>query len=757
MTTLDTMRSAVLAAAACLSLAPPSLAQDPERPGTRQVYRMRPAVHFFGEQSWREFRERHDREVEREKALIQQYNEQALRRPVRPFYNPPEPPSRPPVYSGPRHPPEIREFKDEFSALVRDYVSKHSQGGEGAFVIDDSATGRRYQLKLTDVHADRIRRLSPDEVSGDVDFETADGPKGAVDLDFFLAKSEAWAVEKVLIHSINGKPRYSYDPANRVVAVPRPAAAARVIPKPTAPAHLSAEVAFTEPSGSNALQAGASGRLEVKVSNAGPGPAYAVRLSLDPHDAAGVEIPAEVEVGDLPAGQSISKEVALSASEDAAAGKLRIRLAINEANGFDTEPAVVELPLRSYQPPKLEVAEISVGGSGIVMAGEPTQVTVRVRNAGKGAARGVAAALELGSKDLFMSGDASVGLGDIEPGRSKNAPFEFFANKRFKSGETLPVSLTLLEATRKRGLASYPLKLVLGRSAPSVTVLAMKGSPAPKDSSPEPQAEAESVDTPPAARTPLDAEAYAVVVGIEKYRDVPAADFAARDAGIVYAYLTQAMGFDPKNVVLLQNERATLTDMATYLGPWLKDRATAKSKVFVYFAGHGTLDPKSGLSYLIPYDGDPAYTDTKAFPLQRFYDALAQLPTGDVTVALDSCFSGSGGRSVIAKGTRPLVTSAAAAKLGDNVVLLAAAGGDQISTDDPDARHGLLTYFLLRGLRGEADADGNGRVTTSELFAYVKPAVEREARKRHVEQSPVLSPPVEKLGARAERVWLRRR
>ncbi len=69
----------------------------------------------------------------------------------------------------------------------------------------------------------------------------------------------------------------------------------------------------------------------------------------------------------------------------------------------------------------------------------------------------------------------------------------------------------------------------------------------------------------------------------------------------------------------------------------------------------------------------------------------------------------------------------------------------------------MLTYFLLLGLRGAADADGDKQVTTGELFSYLRPAVEREARKKHVEQTPTLNPDPKALGARSARVWLKLR
>jgi WD40 repeat protein len=265
-------------------------------------------------------------------------------------------------------------------------------------------------------------------------------------------------------------------------------------------------------------------------------------------------------------------------------------------------------------------------------------------------------------------------------------------------------------------------------------------APAAVAAAPAPKVEAvEDVDVVPAAKTKADPEALAVVIGIEHYRQkgIPAVDYAASDAKTVAGYLTGAMGFDSKNVILLTDEAATKTDLEKYLGPWLANRATAKSRVFIFYAGHGSPDPQSGDAFLMPYEGDPSYTQITGYPLKELYKTLAALPTKDVVVTLDSCFSGAGQRSLIAAGARPLVTVKSAAPAGSTMVL-AAAAGDQISGSYPEGRHGLLTYFLLKGLRGAADADQDGDVTTRELYDYLRPAVEREARQRNYEQTPLL-------------------
>lgn len=723
-----------------------------------RTYDMVPGLDLRERRRFQDYMRQHEEQQRRDRENERRANADAMRQfRASPVYDEDEPVSvgrpaarpRPRPASRPAEEADLREFKDDFADAVKAYLKAHSKGGGEVFVIAD-ASGKRHWLKYSGVDGNDIRNLSRDEVVGKVDFESARGPAEKLSLDFYLSNEDAgWEVKKFAMRGAGSRPNEAASSGRAPTQAPAQAAAGpRTFPKPTAPAHLSAGVTFTDPSGENRLYGGDAGRLTVKVSNAGPGAAYGVRLKLEPQGSVdGLNVPAAVEFGDLAAGKSVEKTAVLAAADTLADGNAKILLTITEGNGFDTQPVLVEFETRAYRAPKLELADLRVAGGGAINAGEPAKLQVVVRNAGLGRAANATAALELGSKDIFMSGEPSVALGALEPGAAKTVEFEFFVNRRVKSGQALPISLALKDAATA---TSRPLGLVLGKGAPQVQVVSVKGAAEAAAA-----ARGEDVDAPPKSTAKLDPNAFAVVVGIEKYRDVAGADFAARDAEVVRSYLTRSMGFDERNVILLENERATLTDLTTYLGPWLKDHADKKSRVFIYYSGHGAPDPTTGRAYLIPYDGDPAYPETKAFALSRLYDTLAKLPTDDVTVVLDSCFSGAGGRSLLAQGTRPLVNMRVDAAPA-NTVLLAASGPDQISTFDPDSRHGLLTYFLLKGLSGAADVKGDGRITTRELYDYVRPSVERQARLRHVEQSPVLSPSPEALGRRAERVWVKR-
>ena len=254
------------------------------------------------------------------------------------------------------------------------------------------------------------------------------------------------------------------------------------------------------------------------------------------------------------------------------------------------------------------------------------------------------------------------------------------------------------------------------------------------------------VDELPAIKAKPNKNAYAIVIGIEDYRQkLPKADYAAHDAQTMTEYLTKVMGYPEENVVTLTNEHAAKSDFEKYFEKWLSNNVEKDGSVFIYYSGHGAPNPKTGDAYLVPYDGDPSFIDETGYSLKRLYEKLGKLQAKEIIVALDSCFSGAGGRSVIAKGARPLVMSMESYTLPSKLAVLSAASGDQISSTYEEKGHGLFTYFMLKGIKGEGDINDDGKIEIGELFDYIKPQVERIARKTYNnEQSPQLIAPEEK-------------
>ncbi|MBI3288504.1 MAG: caspase family protein, partial [Elusimicrobia bacterium] len=175
---------------------------------------------------------------------------------------------------------------------------------------------------------------------------------------------------------------------------------------------------------------------------------------------------------------------------------------------------------------------------------------------------------------------------------------------------------------------------------------------------------------------PQDPKKFAVIVGVENYVDLPAATFAERDAAAVKSHAL-ALGFPERNILYLTGARATKGGLVKSLESWLPRNVADDSTVLFYFSGHGAPDPATGRAYVVPSDGDPQFLEDTAYPTQRLYAELGKLKAKSVLVVMDACFSGSGGRSVLAKGTRPLVNTVDLGRPRGGVISLAASAANE--------------------------------------------------------------------------------
>lgn len=249
--------------------------------------------------------------------------------------------------------------------------------------------------------------------------------------------------------------------------------------------------------------------------------------------------------------------------------------------------------------------------------------------------------------------------------------------------------------------------------------------------SPEKRGPVSDVDS-PARRAAERPDDFALVIGIEDYQSLPKADYGVRDAKTVRRHL-EALGFPSRNIISLEGSQATGNKLKSYLEEWLPLNVKPSSTLFVYYSGHGAPDTKTGEAYLVPWDGDASFLKSTAYPLKKLYADLSKTKAKRVIVALDACFSGAGGRSVLAKGSRPLVAKIddGSASAGPRVTVLAAASGEEITGSLDEQGHGMFTYFLLKGL-------SEGKRTAKELHESLSPRVQDEARRQNRQQTPLL-------------------
>ena len=240
-------------------------------------------------------------------------------------------------------------------------------------------------------------------------------------------------------------------------------------------------------------------------------------------------------------------------------------------------------------------------------------------------------------------------------------------------------------------------------------------------------------------------DAIAVVIGNKDYanKDVPSVDFGIEDATIFKKYIIQTLGFDEKNVFFVKN--ASQSDFNSIFGNEKNPKGKlfnyvrdGKSDIFIYYSGHGAPDPESKQGYFVPVDCDPSTVALNGYSLNTLYGNLSKIKYKSLTVVIDACFSGSSDKGMLIKNVSPVfITVENPIQMKGNTVIFSSAGGEQVSSWYPEKRHSLYTYYFLKAIQGEADANKDKQLTVGEMKLYLDENVPYMARRlNNREQTP---------------------
>ncbi len=248
----------------------------------------------------------------------------------------------------------------------------------------------------------------------------------------------------------------------------------------------------------------------------------------------------------------------------------------------------------------------------------------------------------------------------------------------------------------------------------------------------------DDVDQIPVATTEFrQPNTYLISIGIGSYRDqqLLPRKFASLDAEMVSNYLQALGGVPAANVRLLQDWKALRPDIDEALLDWLPPHMSKDAVVIVYFAGQALVN-HAGDVLLVPYEGSPTAT-SRLYPLKDLEAALARLKAKQTILLFDGMVSRLHSDPKI-KNLPPRWDSA-----GSSILRIISSDSLSKGLEDDKHRHGLMTYYLLRALRGESDSNRDGSVTLAEVAAYVSQKVTWAAKTQFSsDQRPLITPPL---------------
>jgi hypothetical protein len=229
----------------------------------------------------------------------------------------------------------------------------------------------------------------------------------------------------------------------------------------------------------------------------------------------------------------------------------------------------------------------------------------------------------------------------------------------------------------------------------------------------------------------------ALVVGIDRYKYLPKLDYADKDAKDVGAAL-QGLGFVVRT--LRMEGEQTPANAITILGA-LDELCTAadpQDTIVVFLSGHGFSESGGKEGFFCAHFTDPEKLTTTGLSLDEVRRRLVASKAKQRMLIVDACRNVPGARTVGAK----LEIGEAFRAEGLGVLFSTSPGTQSLEPRgiDQDAQgrtiqNGIFTHYLLRGLEGDADSNGDGWLTFRELAYHTWSEVKA---KTELKQKPYL-------------------
>ena len=234
----------------------------------------------------------------------------------------------------------------------------------------------------------------------------------------------------------------------------------------------------------------------------------------------------------------------------------------------------------------------------------------------------------------------------------------------------------------------------------------------------------------------------ALIVGIQDYSSAPKATYASSDAKWFYEYATNVFGVPEVNIKNLIGKDASFIQTQKAISKWLPSKIKAnQSELIIFFAGHGLSSPDGKELYLLVHDSDTDLLSRTAILRSELFKDINKLKPKSVTLFLDTCYSGTSrdDKSLLASARPIRIVAKDVSNRPNNFTIFSAAKLDQISSGFKEAKHGIFSYYLMKGLEGEADTNSDRKITNGELHVYLDKYISQQALQLGRKQNPDLA------------------
>ncbi|KYP79542.1 caspase family protein [Ferroacidibacillus organovorans] len=230
----------------------------------------------------------------------------------------------------------------------------------------------------------------------------------------------------------------------------------------------------------------------------------------------------------------------------------------------------------------------------------------------------------------------------------------------------------------------------------------------------------------------------AVVIGVNDYGSAQSnLRYCSNDAEAFYESLVHYASYNSENMVLFSDgehqcaKKPHYTDILSEVYSMCSN-ATESDSILLFFAGHGTRDDED--SYLLTQEFRPNVISESSIPMRKINDYFTQSKAKFKLRFFDACHSGRMGRRGL---LNPSVDDAFIIN-AEGWATLAACKETQYAHEHDTIKHGVFSYYLVKGISGEASTNGR-TVALDDLKLYVMNKTIDLTSKLGMEQTPVFA------------------
>lgn len=491
---------------------------------------------------------------------------------------------------------------------------------------------------------------------------------------------------------------------------------------------------FVDQDNNNVIDANEKCQIRFQIVNSGRGDGYGcVARTTFTGNTQGIAI-SDVRLPVIPAGSKQWVNIPIAANAFTQTGEIALNIIVDEPNGFATERIESVIGTHKLKTPFVNVVSYKVLGpaSGTLERRKPFNLQVIVQNTDQGEAQNVKVCITIPNNVNRIGGETEyVTIASLKAGESRTLEYELIANQ--EAAEKMDIQIAISEKQGKYAEgASIPLKFGqhIGGS------IAMNVQRQDHEVEIKRASLVSVVDENIPVTNQKSSKTFAVIIANENYQSVAPVPFALNDGNIFREYCLKTLGIPEKQIKYIPN--ATGNQIKQQVG-WLQticDVFGEDAQIIFYYSGHGIPDESNRTAYLLPVDG--IGTDiTTGYKLDDLYAALGNIPSKNVTVFMDACFSGStrnDGKEMLV-AARGVAIKARSGMPQGNMVVFSAAQSDETAYPDYEEKHGMFTYYLLKKLQ-----ETEGNVTLQELGEYIIDNVRKKSAVNGKLQTPCVTP-----------------